>query len=62
MRCDDAKKKNVGNLKIFKELLKYKNVFLKKNMFYLCLNKRIILLKLKIIKSRYISFYIIYFK
>ena len=37
--------------------------FLKKRLkFYLCLNKKIILLKLKMIKSRYINFYIIYFK
>ena len=50
-------------LTIFKKLLKYENVFLKKKlMFYLYLNKKIILLKLEIIKSRYINFYIIYFK
>ena len=33
MRCDDAKKKkNVFDLKIFKEWLKYKNVFFKKKI------------------------------
>ena len=31
-------------------------------MSYLYLNKKIMLLKLKMIKSRYINFYIIYFK
>ena len=31
-------------------------------MFYLYLNKKIMQLKLKMIKNRYINFYIIYFK
>ena len=56
-------KENMFNSKVFKKLLKYKNVFFKKKLkSYLYLNKRIMLLRLKIIKSRYISFYIIYFK